>query len=877
MLAPPDGRDAFLGQGGRRAETARVGVRAARVAWYRFRVTFARRWSGYLGVVVLVALIGGVAMAAIAGARRTQSSYPALLASSNPSDLNVASFGTGTIPTSSNLGFTLSTASMRRLAGVREVHSVDTFTMAPVLPSGAPDLSTGPDLQTAGSVDGFGWVQDRFAVLQGALPPMSSTNEFVATALAAQLLHLHVGQSLTWGEYTPAQSELSGYGTAKVPPHRTVRATLAAVVVLTNQVLEDDIDRYPTFVIFPPGFTREFAADTTATVYGLALTDGAAGVARVEQEFVNAVPKGSTYTFHSASVIEGRVERAVRPESIALGTFGAIAGAAALAIVGLAVARSVQRHENDVGVLRAIGASRATVVLDQVLGVVGATLLGAFAAGAVAFGLSPLAPLGPVRPVYPHRGLDADWTVLIVGAVLLAAIGLLSATVAGLRSYRHHIGLARDAVKPRPSATTQTAAAAGLPLPVLIGMRFALESDAGRVRVPVRSAIVGAVIAVITVVATMTFGSSLHTLVTKPNLYGWNWTYLLNATNDVPPATLAELGTDPDVAAYVGWGETEFSVDGRNVPTLITDVTDSPLPEQLSPPILSGHALAANSQIVLGPETLAQLHKHVGDTVVVSYGAPSDAPVYLPPTRLVVVGAATMPAIGYSSVIADHTSMGTGAIVSSGLAPKQFASASVVADPNFDGPQIVAVRMQPSLSAKAAQADIDRITKDANHVFAADPGGQGNLVYAQGVQRPAEIVNYRSTGATPVVLAGGLAAGAVISLALTLLSSVRRRRRELAVLKVLGFTRRQVTAVVMVQGIVPALIGVAIGIPAGVAVGRLLWIAFAHTIYVVPQPTFSPAALALVGVGVIGFAALVGILPGWIAARTRLAAALRAE
>jgi hypothetical protein len=56
-----------------------------RVAWYRFRATFARRWGGYLSVVLLIGLVGGISMGSIAAGRRTQSSYPTFLASTNPS------------------------------------------------------------------------------------------------------------------------------------------------------------------------------------------------------------------------------------------------------------------------------------------------------------------------------------------------------------------------------------------------------------------------------------------------------------------------------------------------------------------------------------------------------------------------------------------------------------------------------------------------------------------------------------------------------------------------------------------------------------------------------------------------------------------------
>src|SRR5579863_4997672 len=62
-------------------------------AWYRFRATFHRRWATYLSVILLIGLTGGLAMASIAGARRTQSSYPTFLQSTNPSTFSLAVFG----------------------------------------------------------------------------------------------------------------------------------------------------------------------------------------------------------------------------------------------------------------------------------------------------------------------------------------------------------------------------------------------------------------------------------------------------------------------------------------------------------------------------------------------------------------------------------------------------------------------------------------------------------------------------------------------------------------------------------------------------------------------------------------------------------------
>ena len=60
-----------------------------RVAGYRFRATLASRWGGLLSLVVLIGLVGGLSMGALAGARRTDSSFPVYLQSTNPSTLQV--------------------------------------------------------------------------------------------------------------------------------------------------------------------------------------------------------------------------------------------------------------------------------------------------------------------------------------------------------------------------------------------------------------------------------------------------------------------------------------------------------------------------------------------------------------------------------------------------------------------------------------------------------------------------------------------------------------------------------------------------------------------------------------------------------------------
>jgi ABC-type antimicrobial peptide transport system permease subunit len=312
--------------------------------------------------------------------------------------------------------------------------------------------------------------------------------------------------------------------------------------------------------------------------------------------------------------------------------------------------------------------------------------------------------------------------------------------------------------------------------------------------------------------------------------------------------------------------------DLQTVPFLVTD----PRPV-VGPPILSGHGLGAADQVVLGASTMALLHKRVGDSVTMTVGAPDSGMLYVPPTILHVVGTATLPAVGYSSFVSDHTSMGTGAYLSIDALPASFRQAVSNSDPTLNGPQLVFVRMRPSVSPAKGRANLQQIATVANKVFASTPSTAGNIVTVLGVQRPVQIVNYRSIGSTPVILAIGLALGSVVALTLTLIASVRSRRRDLALLKTLGFTPRQLGSVIVWQATVTAVIGIIVGTPLGIVLGRRLWILFAQNIDAVPRPTVPVLSVVLVGVGALVFANLVAAVPGRIAARTPTAMVLRAE
>jgi uncharacterized BrkB/YihY/UPF0761 family membrane protein len=150
----------------------------------------------------------------------------------------------------------------------------------------------------------------------------------------------------------------------------------------------------------------------------------------------------------------------------------------------------------------------------------GAVLLGALVAVGIGVALSTLAPIGPAAQVDPSPGLALDWTVLGTGfAILVAGLGALTLALAYRRAARRRLGVPAEPVE-RGSAVVNAAARSGLLAPAVAGLRFSLERGHGRSAVPVRSALIGAVVAVVVVVATITFGSGLSTLVSHLALYG---------------------------------------------------------------------------------------------------------------------------------------------------------------------------------------------------------------------------------------------------------------------------------------------------------------------------------------------------------------------
>ena len=830
-----------------------------RVSRYRFRATFGRRRGAYLSLVLLIGLVGGLSLGAIAAARRTGSSFSTYLASTNPSDLSL-----GTALYNPALGYTsgYNASLVRTIAHLPHVRQAKSWTevySVPLTPSGEPTAAAEQaNDNVLGSINGIFFDQDRVSVVQGRMADPRRADEIMMTAAAEHMLRLHIGETAAWGTYTNAQSN----GPANGPPPKPAlreRLTLVGTVVLNNSVVEDDIDaNSATSIILTPALTRQLAGCCSGFAFTyLQLDYGARDVPTVEAEIEHVVPATLPYDFYDASLDVTKAQSAIKPEAIALGVFGLIAGLAALLIAGQVIGRQLGFWAHEERTLRAIGADPAMTAGDGLFGIMAAVALGALAAGAVAVALSPLAPLGPVRPYYPDPGVAFDWTVLGLGMLTLVVVLGALAVVLALQRAPHRAGAWRTRLR-RPSRVAGAASSAGLPVSAVTGIRFALEPGAEDDAVPVRSAILGATLTIAVVIATLVFGASLNSLVSHPRLYGWNWDDALTSgggAGDLPAALTAHLlDQDKSVAAWSSYWFGTLQVDGRAVPVL----GGSP-GAVVTPPILTGHGLAGNDQIVLGAGTLAQLHKAVGDTVTVRYGTTA-------PHQLRVVGTATLPAYGVGG-ITGHPSMGTGALVPYQLIPAQVRNQF---DITPSGPNAVFIRLKPGAAGPAASRALNRIAAKVSL-----PTNYTASVL--GVQRPAEIVNYRSMGSTPLALGLGLTAGAVTALGLTLVASVRRRRRSMAMLRTLGFTGRQLAATLAWQSTVAVAIGLVFGLPLGIVVGRSLWDLFADQIYVVPSPTVAALPVLGIAAGALVLANVVAAIPGRIAARTPAAVLLRTE
>jgi FtsX-like permease family len=823
-------------------------------ALYYWRTTRWRSRRQVLVVALICGLLGTVALGALAAARRTDTAYGRYLRAINSSDVFVNVPGP-VLPV---------IRQVERLPGVASGAATVGLNANPVVNGKVNDawLTNG----LTGSLDGDGFRQDRMTVLAGRLPRPGATDEIALTAGQARFFRVGVGGHVTYEFYrTNLKTD------ASIPAGRSTFVVTG--IVDLPPVLGDQFDQTNNAVLPPAATARYLNGEFAFGFVGLRLKAGSAGIPALQRRLATLsnvldrmfhVPPGVIrLNIRRLDLVHHEVQQGIEPQAVALAILGGLAALALLVLAGQALAQLLDRSTPDLAGLRAMGASRAQAALASGLAGVVAVLGGTALAVAGAVAVSPLAPVGAVREFDPARGVQADPLVLAGGGCVLAAALLAVLAVLAWRSVRPpgHTPAARA------SSVATAAAAAGLPVTAVVGTRQALERGAGRRPVPVLATLAGSVVAVMAVAMAVVFGASLTGLVANPARYGWNWTLLMDTQGGYgnwPVSQMDKLVSgQPGVTGWSTFAFTQIPIDSQNVPVLgLTRHLGS-----VEPPTSSGHPIAGPLQIELGVATLRQLGKRIGDTVTVGSGRAR--------RTLTIVGTVTLPSIGLT--LADHVSLGRGAMLADstllaiqGLPanrPLQQDASAPVSVPAF--PSAVAIDLAPGASGQALAARISGASPGDT------PGGTYQLPPDR--IRGAAIVDAAHMGSQPLTLALAVAAGAVLSLALALLASVRRRRRELALLKTLGLTRRQVMAAVAWQASVILVVAGLVGVPLGVAAGHWAWAAFATSlgavpVTVVPVPALLAGFLALLAAG-----NLLAAGPGAVAARTPPAAVLRGE
>ena len=367
---------------------------------------------------------------------------------------------------------------------------------------------------------------------------------------------------------------------------------------------------------------------------------------------------------------------------------------------------------------------------------------------------------------------------------------------------------------------------------------MALEPGRGRTSVPVRSTVFGAAVGLAALVTAFTFGASLTHFLHTPRLVGWNWSGTIGDDFDGEDAgrVLPILNRDPNIAEISGGGDANARINGLSVPIFGQDQVKG----AIDPLVLEGRAPRAIDEIVAGGVTLRQIHARIGDTVnVLIEGEPK-------PMR--IVGRAVIPPI-----VGTPQPGGVGAWMTFQAARRLQPT---LAEDTY------LIRFVVGTDVTKARAQLKQALPDIAVNTTLDIGN------ATDFQR---IINL------PIILAGLLALLAAATLMHTLVTVVRRRGRDLAVLKTLGFVRSQVRAAVAWQVTTLLVIALILAIPVGFAAGRWSWDTFAGTIGFVPEPIVKWIPIIVLIPAAVVFGNLIAMLPARAAARTKPALVLRAE
>jgi ABC-type lipoprotein release transport system permease subunit len=650
----------------------------------------------------------------------------------------------------------------------------------------------------------------------GRLPDVMATDEVAISPAFHRRTGLDVGDELTLDVPGPGvlRAMILGQPMPDVP---STPAPVTIVGIAQGSFWRGDVQ---TTYGFWKAHQDALTPPGTGYVNALLLLDGeAAAIPRVEADLERIAGRPIEVIDWTQQI--AHLATATKVESSALLAFALVATLVTFVLGGIAIVRAVAASGAQIETLRAIGFTRRQTITAAAARPAVAVILGAGGAVVLAWLLSGRYPIGVGRQGEPSPGRHANLAILSGGATILVLAGVAAALLAARR-------LGRPRAVTGTPARSRIVGTADLPLPLTMGARLAVERRPG---VGGRAATAALAFGVTAVVAALTFGAGLDRGSQDGRLSGQAFdTYTVRVgAADLPADTVAAWQADDRVVSATRIVNTVAPIDGRSVAVFaLTDVKghfdDHPL---------RGRAPTAPDEISFAPTEMRRLGLDIGDTVE--------------------LGGRTMHVVGeVFTPQAGHTNYDEGARV----APTTLDALVRGGDPvKFD-----------SLAIDAAASVPVEQYPDLWHGVEGDVGGR---VDAQANLSPTRLLPRLLAGFVVVLTIG--AAGYAIA------STARRRHREVAVLQVLGLTRRQARATVVWHTATATLIAVLVGVPLGFAIGRTLWQALAEDLpirYVRPDVTVAMLAV-LGGVGLT--AVLLALRPLRSTARDEPATLLRAE
>lgn len=809
----------------------------------RARSLLRRHLLATVALGVFAGVAGGAALGVWGMARRTATVYDRFVAYEDTATLSVFACTPGLTEGDIQDSFSTVCADydyadiLAHLRGLPGVRSAGRFTqgIVTVAATARPERATRQLLPVAIDDEAVRALGTPILVAGRRADPNVAT-EVTVNEEAARRLDVHVGDHLTITPYRLDEFDVAGEG-VKPPGGPPTGVTVVGVVRrpgdLVNRLGGESLYDDNSTVAAGPAWWRAVSGDVARYAVGVVVRlDPGTSSDAVGEALFERWPDRPLFVESTGAVTEHDGQRsvvdAIGLQALALYLVAVLVGVAGVVFVGQAIARQVRREWDDAAVLDALGVTRSGMLTAAGARLAPLTVLAVGVAALLATALSPLGPIGIGRAGEPDPGVAVDRLVLAVGlpavAVVVAAAGLLP-----LVTVRRRV---------RAVATVRRAPRLLLALRPTGSAGWAMTRARNAGRLALGSAITGVAVACATGIAAWSLSSSYDDLLATPARYGTTWDALVGnvGSGQQQADTRSALESIPGISA-VGIK----SATGVGASPDATIVAFEPLIGAVEPAsIVAGRAPATDDEVALGRQTMRDFDAEVGDTVTLEDPSNHDSAF-----SFRVVGEA---------------------VVNDGLAA-QPGKGALVTNAAFDAlapatlSQSYAVWVRPGVDREATLHAV-RQAFPTTYVdrYAPRPVSNLGLVSDQ-----------------PVVLAliVGLLAGAALVHALVM--SVRRGRRELGVLKTLGFHRRQVATSVAWHASSIALASLVVGLPLGVVTARLAWGAIVDQLGIASPPVVPMAAIVVLTAMVLALANLAALGPGIAAARTRPATTFRSE